>query len=263
MSEPLTTSQVLTALIAHINASSKPIHIAWDEVAQWQDDALALLVGVELLSKSNNAQSLECNGCEHRCFMPVELTDDQQRAFIICDHIEMQSHIGRIDVPLQRLAQWKTSSKQVAVIITHLLGFEGVPQTTNDGTSYKLGMLKGKSGRRWVSLAINPLEIVINQHATPIGDLLYIENKTLMIDHVLIDESLNTPINNDKKYTPNIDIRESRRQATQALHQDWNDAYLLARKKHPTKSKGWHSDRIAKLPIAKGRKAGTIERNLK
>ena len=263
MSELLSPSQALMALIAHINASGKPIYIGWDEVGQWQIDALALLVGVRLLSKSNDAHSLECNGCEHRCFMPVEHTDDKKRAFIVCDDMEMQGQMGRIAVPLQRLKQWKTSPKHVAVVIAHLLGFEGVPQAAKDGASYQLGMLKSKGGRRWVSLAVNPLEIVINQNLTPVSDLLYIDNNTLVIDRERIDDLLNSSTKNDKAYTPNTDKQELRKLATQEMHQDWKDKYLYLSKKNPEKKDKWYAWEISKLPIAQGKSSETIRRNMK
>ena len=263
MNEPLSPSQVLTALIAHINASGKPIHIGWDEVAQWQIDSLALLLGAGLLAKSNHAQSLECQGCEHRCFMPEERTDDKQRAFIVCDHPDMQSQMGRIAVPLPRLKQWKTSPKHFAKVIAHLLGFEGIANDKKEVGIYELGMLKSDTGRRWVSLAVSPLSIVINQHTTPVGDLLYIDNNELAIDHVRIDELLNNPTRNAKNYTPNTDKQEDRRLATQAMHQDWKDAYIYSVKKHPKKTDTWHSKQIAKLPIAQGKSSETIRRKMK
>lgn len=263
MSKPLSPSQILTALIAHINASGKPIHIDWDEVAQWQDEALALFMGVRLLSDSNKSQSLECTGCEHRCFMSVELTEDKQRAFIVCDHPDMQTQMGRITVPLERLKQWKTSSKHFARVIANLLGFEGIANDKKEAGIYGLGMLKSDTGRRWVSLSVSPLSIVINQHATLVGDLLYIENSQLAIDHERISELLNNPTRNAKDYTPNTDKREARKQTTQAMHQDWKDAYLASLKKHPKKSDTWHSQQIAKLPIAQGKSSETIRKNMK
>ena len=127
MTEPLSYSHVLIHLIHCINATDKPTNIGWDEVENWQDGVLTSFVEVGLLVNSNQAQSLECKGCEHRCYMPVEFTDDKQRAFIVCDHPEMQSHMGRIDVPLARLEQWQTSSKLFAKVIADLLGFESAP----------------------------------------------------------------------------------------------------------------------------------------
>lgn len=263
MSKPLPPSQVLTALITHINASDKPIYIGWGEVAQWQIDAAALFLGVKLLSKSNDAHSLECQGCEHRCFMPVERTDDKQRAFIVCDHPDMQSQMGRIDVPLQRLSQWKTSPKHFAKVIAGLLDFEGIANDKKETGVYKLGMLNSDTGRRWVSLALSPLSIVINQHATPVGDLLYIDNNELAIDHVRINELLNNLTRNTKNYTPNTDKQENRKLSTQAMYQDWKDAYIYSVKKHPKKSDTWHSQQIAKLPIAQGKSSETIRKNMK
>jgi len=263
MNEPLPPSQVLTALIAHINASGKPTTIGWDKVAQWQDDALALFVGVGLVSESNHAQSLECQGCEHRCFMPVERTDDKQRAFIVCDHPDMQSQMGRVAVPLQRLSQWKTSPKHFAKVIAHLLGFESSANDKKDVGIYELGMLKSDTGRRRVSLTVSPLSIVINQFDTPVGDLLYIDISQLAIDHERINELLNNPTRNEKNYTPNTDKQEERKLATQAMHQDWKDAYKYSVKRLPGKKGTWHSIQISKLPIAQGKSSETIRKNMK
>lgn len=263
MREPISLSKALDALIININASSNSIHLGWDEVEQWQDDALALFVGVGLLTKSNHAQSLECKGCEYRCFMPVELTDDKRRAFIVCDHMDMHSQMGRIAVPLQRLTQWRTSPKHFAKVIASLLGLEGVAHDKKETGVYELGMLKSNTGRRWVSLAVSPLSLVINQHATPVGDLLYIDNNELTIDHVRINELLNSPTSNAKNYTPNTDKQENRKLATQAMYQNWNDAYLKLLKQNSNKSDSWYSMQIAKLPIAQGRNSETIRKNMK
>ena len=256
-------SQALKSLVSHVEATNKTVHIGWDEVVLWHEGVLALFVGVGLLVASNHTQSLECHGCEHRCFRGVELTGDKQRAFIVCDHMDMQSQMGRISIPLQRLQQWQASPRQFAVVIANLLGFEGAQQSVKGAASYKLGMLKSNGGRRWVSLAVNPLTIVINQHATPVGDLLYVENNTLGVDRERIEELLNAPTKNDKAYTPSTDRLDARRQATQAMHQDWKDAYLAALKKYPKKSAGWHSRQIAKLPMANGRSPETIRKNMK
>jgi hypothetical protein len=263
VSKPLPLSRVLTALIAHIDTLGKPVHIGWDEVSLWQDDALPILLGVKLLTKSNPSQSLECKGCENRCYMPVKLTQDKQRAFIVCEDIDKQGDMGRIAISLPRLRQWRTSSKHFATVIAGLLGFEGVANYKKDTDIYELGMLRSDTGRRWVSLTANPLTLVINQHATPVNDLLYIDNNQLAIDREQINELLNNPTSNAKVYTPNKDRQEDRKLETQAMYQDWNDAYLYSRKKHPSKSSKWHSQQIANLPIAKDRDSETIRKNMK
>lgn len=96
-------SEALTALIAHVSATDKPANLAWDEVERWQAGVLERFIIAGLLSKSVDAQSLMCAGCEQHCFMPVYLTDDAQRAFIVCDDADKQYQMGRIRVPLARL----------------------------------------------------------------------------------------------------------------------------------------------------------------
>ncbi len=105
-------SQALTALFEYVNASDKPVNIGWDEVQQWQNGVLEHFITAGLLNnKGVNTESLLCTGCEQTCFMPVYLTDDAQRAFIVCDDPDKQEQMGRIQVPLERLQQWQTSAR--------------------------------------------------------------------------------------------------------------------------------------------------------
>jgi len=260
----MNNNQALTALIDLVSASDKPVNLDWDETQQWHDGVLAGFVVNGLLSKDVLAQSLECNGCEQFCFMTVYQTDDVQRAFIVCDDPDRQSQMGRINVPLERLQQWRASARQVATVISGLLDLESKPVYQKDAASYKLGMLKGKHGRRWVNLKIQPLALEINRHIISLSDLIYFVGNELSIDKTRIDELLNSaPNDTSKAYTPDVSKRETSKLATQAMYQDWNDAYLALVKKHPNKKDSWYSLHIAKLPISKGRDSETIRHNMK
>jgi hypothetical protein len=260
----MNNTQALTTLIDHVSASDKPVNIGWDEVAQWRDGLLKRFAKLGLIDKDVNAQSLECMGCEHRCFMDVLLTEDSKRAFIVCNHPEMQSQMGRINVPLERLKQWQTSARQFAVVIAGLLGFDTAPAYQKNSASYKLGMLKGNSGRRCVSLVIKPLQLEISGHTLPVIDLLYFNDNELAIDVLRIASLLDlTAIDTDKAYTPNISKQETRKRATQAMRQNWRDKYQVLLLEHPYKTDEWYSMQISKLPIANGRSAETIRKDMK
>lgn len=249
------STQALSVLIAHINACNKPVNIDWNETQKWQNDVLERFVDEGLLVKGVDAQSLECTGCEHRCFMNVHLvTGGETRAFIVCDQPEIQSQMGRIRVPLERLQQWETSPKHITAVICRLLGFKSKPKYQESANSYRLEMLQGKKGRRWVSVQTQPLSLEINRHTVPMEDLLYFDGKELVIDKPQVTEILNKPpANKSKTYTPDISKREAGKLATQARHQDWKDEYLRLKEKHPQKSDEWISIQIAKLPVAQER----------
>jgi hypothetical protein len=259
----MNNSQALTALIEHVSVSDKPASLGWDEVQQWQEGVLERFIMAGLLSKGVNTQSLVCTGCEQDCFMPVYRTDDKQRAFIVCDNPDKQEQMGRVQVPLERLQQWQASARQFALVISTFLGFES-KSLQKTSTSYTLGMLNSDGGRRWVSLTVQPLVLVINRHEVPLNELLYFSGEVLVIDRPRIDELLDlSPDDTGKAYMPDVSRREERKLATEAMYQNWNDEYLSLKQKHPHKPDTWLSMKIAKTSIAQDRDSETIRKNMK
>ncbi|MDF1817524.1 MAG: hypothetical protein P1U54_02700 [Immundisolibacteraceae bacterium] len=257
-------SQALTALIEYVSLADKPVSLGWDELQQWQDGVLERFLVEGLLVKDVKAHSLVCTGCEQHCFMPVYQTDEEQRAFIVCDDPGKQDQMGRIQVPVERLKQWLASASQFAGVIAGLLGFEARPVHQKASASYRLGMLKSNSGRRWVSLTVQPLALEINRDAVLLDELLYFESGELVIDTPRIDELLNSaPSDTGKAYTADVSKREARKLATQAMHQDWRDEYWALKQRHPNKSDTWYSMQIAKMGIAQGKDSETIRKNMK
>lgn len=257
-------TQALTAVIDRVSASGKPVRFGFDELQEWQDGLLASFVKARLLVKDVQTQSLECTGCEHGCFMPVYYADDQQRAFIVCDEPSMQDQMGRIAVSLPRLQQWQASAKQLAAVIADLLGVETKPSYHKESACYKLGMLKGDKGRRGVSLAVQPLALVINQQSVALGELLHFEDDQLVIDDLRIAELLNlAPDKTGRAYTPDVSKREAQKATTQAMYQDWQDAYNDLKIKHPKHNISWICRKIAVMPIAKNKDADYIRRQIK
>lgn len=254
----------LNALIAHVDASDKPVLIGWDEVSQWPQGVLKTFTGQGLLKKDVGAKSLTCLGCEHQCTMDVLLTEDTKRAFIVCDHPDMQEHMGRIPVPLERLQQWQASTQQFASVITAMLGFDAKPTYNKEAASYKLGMLKCLDGRRWTSLFTRPLRLEVAGHFVALGDMLFFDGGELVVDVDRVKSLLSaSPANVGKAYTPNTNKQDARKAATQAMYQNWRDEYQSLLRKHPDKVDTWYSKQIAKLPIADNKSAETIRKHMK
>lgn len=206
----MNNTQVLASLIDHVNASDKPATIGWDEVAQWSDGLLKRFLQLGLLVKDVNTQSLECLGCEHRCIMDVLLTEDTKRAFIVCEHPDMQDHMGRIQVPLERLKQWQASAKQFANVIAGLLKLDTKPAYSKETATYKLGMLASAKGRRWAILHTQPLRLEIAGHFVPLADVLFFNGGELVLDLDRVQSMLNANAANvGKAYTPKIDKRQA------------------------------------------------------
>jgi hypothetical protein len=265
----MTFNEVLLELLAKLRAENKPILIGWDAVQLWSEHVFDSFLEFGLLYPASSAQSIECIACENNCFMDIIALPHNDpvlsRAFIICDDAEMQSQIGRVQVPLVRLQQWQSSVKQLARVIADLLDFKDKIEFTANQSTIKLGMLKSSMGRRWVSLNCADLSIVINQHSVPVDDVLYFENQQLFIDRDCIDDLLNRrPLQQDKTYTPSTNKREAKKLETQAMYQDWKDEYLRLKTLHPKRSdiQTWSSKKIAKMDIAKGKSSEYIRKNM-
>jgi hypothetical protein len=260
----MNNTQALSALLAHVDASDKPVLMGWDEVSQWPEGLLKQFIKLGLVAKDVNTKSLSCLGCEHHCTMDVLLTEDANRAFIVCDHADLQSHMGRIAVPLERLQQWQLSAKKIAAYIAVTLGLDAKPTYSKETASYKLGMLKGKDGRRLVTLLEQPLRLEIAGHVTQLEDILFFDGENLAFDIDRVQSILaSTPKNVGKAYTPNTNKQDARKAATQTMYQNWRDEYQALLLKHPDKPDTWYSTQIAKLPIAQRKKPETIRKHMK
>jgi len=263
----MTFNDVLLELLAHLRANNKDITIDGDAILQYPENLLNTLLQLGLLSPIAAAQSIECCACEKCCFMDVitlpHANPALSRAFIVCDDEVMHNQIGRVAIPVERLKQWQCSVKQLAQVIADLLGFKDKISFSANQSIIKLGMLKSLKGRRWVTLNTLTLSIEINKHAIAADDVLYFEGEQLLIDVDCINDLLNRePLSQGKAYIPSTNKRETKKLETQAMYQDWKDAYMVLSQSHSDKSKKWCSLQIAKMNIANGKDAETIRKNM-
>ncbi len=260
----MTNDQALMALLERISAFDKPVKFGFDELQSWPPTAFQSCIKAKLLAKSVQAHSLECHGCELACSMPVLVTEDAKRAFIVCEEPEQQSRMGRVAVSLPRLQQWQSSVQQVAILMTRLLGIEEKPEYVKESGNYRLGMLKGSKGRRWAILTRQPLALSINQQSVAVSDLLYFDKSLLVIDRLRVDELLSASSSNTgKPYIPDSSKQQLRKLATKAMYENWRDEYQKLKRENPAKSDKCYTIQIAKLSISQGKSAETIRKNMK
>jgi len=265
--EMMTYNAILLSLIEGLNAKGEAFVQNWDVVQTWPNEALNVLLKTGLLTQTSVAKSLECDGCEYRCFSEVIISKNNSndyRAFIVCEEPEMQNQMGKVEVLIERLKQWKTSAKLFACVIATLLKIEKPTASNIKQNSIHIGMLKGKKGRRLINLAINPLSLEINRHAVSLNEILFFKGKNLAIDHDHIDALINDDSKTkEKSYSPSTSKRELSKFKTQAMHQDWKDEYLKLKKEKPNATDSWCSKKIAKMDIAQERDSETIRKNMK
>lgn len=265
----MTFNSVLASLLELLDSTSKPIMVVnWDSIQTWPGGVLEKLVEAGILIPAAKAQSLECLGCEHRCFMDVVTQTSKNKslacAFIVCDEPDMQSQMGKIEISLERLQQWKCSAKQFAEVIAGLLDIEDKIEYSLGQNNIRIGVLKGSKGRRWVSLNTNPLSLEINRHIMSVEEVLFFEGEQLTLDKLRINGLVNSdPQSKGKKYNPSTDKRAASKLKTKAMHQDWKDAYLKLKKEHSGKSDTWCALKITKMDISQGKSSETIRKNMK
>jgi hypothetical protein len=267
----MTLNDVLLSLLEPTGAKGGTHLVSWDTVQQWPVDALDKMVESGILTTAAPAQSIECRECDNRCFMEIHRLPGADkrpdRAFIVCDDPEMQGQMGRIQIPLVQLQQWKVTALQLARVTAGLLAIECKAEDRHGQTNIRIGMIRGKKGRRWLSLNKSPLTLEINDHRLPLEEVLFFEDEVLTIDRKRIDQLINkAPSTSGKKYKPSTEKRETGKRETEAMHADWQEEYLKLRRKYPPTTRqpdSWIAKQIAKLDIAQGRDSETIRKNMK
>jgi len=267
----MTLNDVLLSLLEPVGATGEAHFVTWDTVQQWPVDALNRVMETGILTPATPAQSVECQGCENRCFMEVYplpgKSNRPTRAFVVCDDPEMQSQMGRIQIPLEQLRQWKATAFQLAKVVADLLAIESKAEDRHGLTNIRIGMIKGKKGRRWISLNKSPLTLDINDHCLSLEEILFFEDDVLTIDRLRIDQLIDkAPSTGGKKSTPSTEKREAGKRKTEAMYEDWRDEYLRLRRKYSntvSRSDNWIARQIAKLDIAQNRDSETIRRKMK
>jgi len=259
-------ARALGEVLAGLEAGGGLAVLSDDTVAEWDAGVLDAVVASGLQTAAA-AQSIECHGCEERCFMDVVVQParaGQARAFVVCDVPDKQAQMGRIQIAPDRLRQWQSTGTLLARFLGEKLGIAGELETPCDSQRIRLGMLKGANGRRWVSLVQAPLALEVNQQQVPVAELLFVGGDGITLDWPRIQHLLFTDAGAaGTHYSPNADRREARKLDTQAMYQEWRDAYADLVKEHPGKGKKWCSQKIARMPVGRRRDAESIRKQLK
>lgn len=256
----------LRELLASVEAGRGNAEFGFDDIQHWGVKGRELLISLQLLEPITSATSLECHGCEERCFSVVlngARTNGETRPFILCEVPEKQEEMGRVPVALERLQQWRSTAAFLAQYIAGKLELGSPYDSGASLTHIRLGMLRGPEGRRWVSLTTSPLAVEINQHSVPLDELLFVESDTVNLDEPRIRHLLDvkTP-STSKLYQPNTDRRAFRKQETAAMYQDWCDTYAQLTKENPGMSKSWYANKISRMDIGRGKNSETIRKRL-
>lgn len=267
----MTLNSVLLSLLESLGTTGDSHIVDWNTVQQWPAGALARMLECGILTVTRAAQSIECQGCENRCFMEVHqlpgTNKKPARFFVVCDDPEMQEQMGRIQIPQEKLQQWKVTPHQLAKVAANLLVIDNNVNDRHGHNNIRIGMIEGGSGRRWLSLNKSPLALEISENKVPLEEVLFFDDDKLHIDKTRIYQLMEKASGSTgKKYRPSTSKREARKRRTEAMYADWHAEYHKYRLKYPnrkTHSDNWIAKQIAKMKIAQGRDSETIRHNMK
>ncbi len=210
--------------------------------------------------------TIECDGCEERCTnKPVVVYPTQEGklglAFIVCDELE---DMGRIKVSFDRMRQWQSNTDAVCAFVATSLGLRRSDKRAVGTDLWEIGVTTGNKRSQMLCLkADGVLSLVAGGNALPLAELIRYENSAYSLDGGMIRQLVDAATTADNRYTPSNAKREARKLDTQSMYESWQKEYRSLKKRRRNMPDVWYSKQIAKMPIANGRTAGTIKKNMK
>lgn len=267
----MTPDDALQEIIEAVAAlSGAPHTIGWKTTQQWPNGTIEALIRSGLLCTTRQAETIECLKCDNNCCLDVIAVPHKERPtryFMVCDDTEMQGQIGRSEIPVEQLQQWRTTPLQIAQTVAKLWGLDNKIEQQPNKQHIRIGMVKGANGRKWLVLNLSPLALEINGHAVSIADSIYFDKGQLLIDREYIQScSDNAPRDHKKAYTSSTTKQEAGSLKTEVRNKDIQQAYSDIRKKNPRSSfhtDQWVAKQISKLDIAQGCSVSRITRIMK
>jgi hypothetical protein len=260
----MTPESALIELLGRLGARlGESVTVSSDELSHWPAAAVSALKSQGLLLKARPAKSVVCPGCEQECSMPVNTlarTNAPASSFVVCDK---RSDINRVPIPTARLALWRCDAQTVCGFVASSLGLQPSTVQAIEAGLLPIGMVRGNKRNQMLCLRHHGhLSLVVGADTLPMADVVGFEGGSFTLDHAVILRMVDAATTADSRHTPSTAKREARKIDTQTMYANWQKAYRASRKNHPNKSDVWHSQQIAKTPIAQGRNPSTIKKNM-
>jgi hypothetical protein len=223
------------------------------ELNQYPEAALSALTSQKLLIPATPAVDTQCPGCEEQCTRPVHKrthpVTGQPSVFVVCD-LRTDTHYVPIDS--DQLTQWVCNANSVCTFIAKCLAIRFSHKKANTSKLWEIGYLsKGQKGQILKLKAENELHLIAGDRQIPLADTIDYEDAAFFLDPNSI-----YPLINSKPITKH-DINNLK---TQERHKTWQKEYKKLKRKLPNLPDTEIARRIAKMPIAQGKMAGTIRR---
>jgi hypothetical protein len=260
----MTPQDALAELLSRLYDLDSEVLVTAQELSSWPKEAVSAMKSQKLIYKARPAKSAVCPGCEKDCVMPVHTLSNSNGAnvsFIVCDK---RSDINQVPISPEQLIQWRLDAAAVCDFVASSLELNRSTALQADKTMLTIGMVRGKKRSQVLALQVNKgLKLIAGSSYAELIDLVSFDAKRYVIHAPTVQQMVDTSTTTDPLYTPTAAKRESRKMDTQAMYASWQKEYRSLRNKNTNKSDVWFSLQIARLPIAKGRSAGTIKKHMK
>ncbi|GJL75571.1 hypothetical protein [Nitrosomonas sp.] len=256
----------LIELIERIGTNNgNVIHVSADDLDEWPNEAVSALKKQKLLIKAKPASSAICPGCEQNCVMPVHIIPEHAnlpaRAFVSCDK---RDDTSRVAIPFEKLNRWQCNINMLCQFIVQNLKLHQTQQSATNDKLHMIGMAAGNKRSQMLCLEIDGIvSLVAGNNKIPLIESIGYHDGAYTLNETLICQLIDNSTTADDRYTPNNARREARKLDTAVMHESWRKEYRVLKKRCRGMSDVWYSQQIAKLEIAKGRRADTIRKNMK
>lgn len=191
---PAKTEQALLLALVERVAACHGKEAFWTEaeVAQWPEAFMANLEPHKLLTSASPASEVICDGCEQRCFMPVEMKRGANpRALIWCDQ---RDDIAMVPVRLESLNRRKVTGQALASALAELVGLDADRvQKLGDGT-WQLGQYKGlKHKSPLIFTALGEPLLALAGHTIKLVEAIEFKKGAVVVDVLALRKAVDNP----------------------------------------------------------------------
>lgn len=158
--------------------------IGCTDLREWAPGVFDALQAARFVVRARPALHLVCPGCEQQCVKGLEVFPAEgarpARAYIFCDEPE---DLGRIEIPLPDLDQWRTTGAIFADAISQLLKLPTPPTMDGDSLRWLLGPLPRAANRGALVLSIEHAgSLTLAEVSVPLAQVVTFGNGGWQVD---------------------------------------------------------------------------------
>jgi len=192
-------SELLEYIFSRLTKNGNAI-FSQDEIENWPSHMFEIFKRNHLIQLAEPAKSIECDGCEQNCIMPVHTityrNNNSVHTFISCDKTY---DIGRVPVDKNRLVKWQITDEMIANKLSQMLGLSTIPEKNFRENTWTLGIFRTKKHTTSITLIHEgSLLLSLAGHKISLLELLKFQDNELILDKDEITFLIDNPHDNNE-----------------------------------------------------------------